>query len=171
MLVWHGRTIVGAVKFRKRGWWAIISLSRDGEMQNRIFRRLGFNTIRGSTGRGGARALAESIRVLKKGATMTLTPDGPRGPSGIVQPGMLMMSQKSGAWLVPCGVAASPCKLFKSWDRYMVPKLFARCVVVFGEGVQIPRDTTEEQVEGIRQKLERDLHRLEAEAEAIVAKR
>src|SRR5450755_4982605 len=71
---WHGRTATGAKFFRKRGFWAIISLSRDGEMQDKIFRRLGFKTIRGSTGRGGARALVESIRVLRAGGVMALTP-------------------------------------------------------------------------------------------------
>lgn len=165
LLGWHGRTATAAIKFRKRGYWAIISLSRDGEMQNRIFRRLGFQIIRGSTGRGGAKALAESIRVLKKGGVMALTPDGPRGPSGVIQPGILMMSQRSGAWLVPCGVSARPRKLIRSWDRYMIPLFFARCLMIFGEPVQIPREATEQEVDEIRLMLEADMHRLEADAE------
>jgi lysophospholipid acyltransferase (LPLAT)-like uncharacterized protein len=162
---WHGRTMVGAKFFRNMGFWAIISLSRDGEMQDRIFRRLGFKTIRGSTGRGGARALVESIRVLRAGGVMALTPDGPRGPSGVIQPGILMMAQKSGAWLVPCGVSASSRKLVRSWDRYMVPYPFARCLMIYGNGVQIPRDATEQEVDSIRLALEAETHRLEAEAE------
>ncbi len=166
LIGWHGRTAAPAKVFRNRGFWAIISLSRDGEMQNRIFTRLGFNTIRGSTGRGGARALVESIRALRKGATMALTPDGPRGPSGVVQPGILMMAQKSGAWLVPVGVSANRRRLIKSWDRFMVPKLFAKCLVIFGQEVQIPSDATEEEVEKIRLSLQAELHRLEDLAEA-----
>jgi lysophospholipid acyltransferase (LPLAT)-like uncharacterized protein len=162
---WHGRTAVGAMFFRKMGFWAIISLSRDGEMQDRIFRRLGFKTIRGSTGRGGARALVESIRVLRAGGVMALTPDGPRGPSGIIQPGILMMAQKSGAWLVPCGVSASSRKRVRSWDSYMVPLPFAKCLMIYGEGIQIPRNASEEEVEKIRLALEVDTHLLEAEAE------
>lgn len=165
---WHGRTAIAGVRFRNLGFWAIISLSRDGEMQNRIFTRLGFKTIRGSTGRGGARALAESIKVLREGGTMALTPDGPRGPSGVVQPGILAMSRKTGAWLVPCGVAASPRKHIKSWDRYLVPMPFARCVMIFGEGIQVPPDADEETIEQCRLRLEQAMKRLEAEAERMV---
>lgn len=168
LLGWHGRTATGAIRFRNRGYWAIISLSRDGEMQDRIFRRFGFRTVRGSTGRGGARALVESIRILKQGGIMALTPDGPRGPSGVIQPGILMMSQKSGAWLVPCGVSARPRKLIRSWDRYVVPLLFARCLMLYGKGVQIPRDASEAEVEAIRLALEQEMHRLESEAEKIL---
>src|SRR5579862_1254579 len=97
---WHGRSSIAGAKYRDRGFWVIISLSKDGEIQNRIFLRLGFKTIRGSTGRGGERALVESIRVLKQGATMALTPDGPRGPSGVAQGGIMAMAKKSGCALV-----------------------------------------------------------------------
>src|SRR5687767_5888827 len=78
---WHGRTFAFANQFRNKGFWVIISHSRDGEMQSRIFTQLGFNIIRGSTGRGGVRALVVSIRTLKNGGTMAMTPDGPRGPN------------------------------------------------------------------------------------------
>ncbi|HZH98856.1 MAG TPA: DUF374 domain-containing protein, partial [Fimbriimonadaceae bacterium] len=98
---WHGRSLIPANFFKGKGVWAIISLSRDGEMQKRIFTKFGFQIIRGSTGRGGARAAVESIRVLRTGDTMAVTPDGPRGPSGVVQPGVILMAQKSGAALIP----------------------------------------------------------------------
>src|SRR5436305_14161898 len=78
---WHGHSFIPAHFFRKRGYWVIISHSRDGETQKRIFAKLGYNIIRGSTGRGGVRALIEAIRALRNGATMAITPDGPRGPS------------------------------------------------------------------------------------------
>lgn len=166
LLGWHGRVAVASKVFRKRGYWAIISLSRDGEMQSRIFRRLGFQVIRGSTGRGGERALVQALRVLRDGGIMALTPDGPRGPSGVVQDGVIVMSRKTGAWLVPCGVSARPRKLFRSWDRYMIPLFFARCFMLFGEPVQIPNEATPELVEELRQKVEREMHRLQAEAES-----
>src|SRR5688572_9644726 len=100
---WHGRSFAFANHFRGKGLWVIISQSRDGEMQSRIFGKLGFNIIRGSTVRGGVRALVDSIRVLKYGGTMAMTPDGPRGPNGVVQAGVMAMAQKSGAALVPGG--------------------------------------------------------------------
>lgn len=168
---WHGRSFMFANQFRHRGWWVIISQSNDGEMQARIFRRLGYEIIRGSTGRGGVRAAVEAIRILKDGGTMALTPDGPRGPSGVVQGGIMLMAQKSGAKLIPVGISARPRILAKSWDRYMLPMPFAKATMIFGEPIQVPKDASEAEVEAIRLHLESELHRLEREAELAVGHR
>lgn len=162
---WHGRTFVAAIRFRGMGVWTIISHSRDGEMQNRVFTRFGFRTIRGSTGRGGVRAAVEAIKVLRTGAMMAFTPDGPRGPSGVVQEGIMAMAQKSGAAIFPVGVSASRRRLVKTWDRYLVPGFFARCIMIIGEPFRVPSDATPDEVERIRLEFEREMHRLEAEAE------
>jgi lysophospholipid acyltransferase (LPLAT)-like uncharacterized protein len=167
---WHGLTLVPALFFRGRGFWTIISRSRDGEMQNQIFNRLGFHTIRGSTGRSGARAAVESIRVLKNGATMAFTPDGPRGPSGIVQPGIVVMAKRSGAALVPVGVSASWKLHAPTWDRYMVPMPFARCIIVFGEPLFISKDASDVESEEVRLRLEKEINRTQAKAEASFKK-
>lgn len=168
---WHGRTFVAAIAFRNRGVWTIVSQSRDGEMQNKIFTRFGFNTIRGSSKRGGIQALAESIRVLKKGAEMAFTPDGPRGPSGIVQAGIMMMAQRTGATLFPVGVAASRPWHAPTWDRYMVPLPFSKCVMIFGEGITVPKDADDQDVENLRLRLEHDMHVLEHRAEKLMGLR
>jgi lysophospholipid acyltransferase (LPLAT)-like uncharacterized protein len=163
---WHGRTFVAAQFFRNQGLWTIISQSKDGDMQDIIFRRFGFKTIRGSTGRGGVKAAIESIEVLKSGAMMAFTPDGPRGPTKIVQGGIMLMAKKSGAWLVPVGVSANRRRLAPTWDSYMVPKLFARCVMVFGDPIRLEKNASEQEVESARQLLENEMNRLEREAEA-----
>lgn len=162
---WHGKTFIAATLFRKKGVWTIISQSNDGDMQNRIFRRFGFNTVRGSTGRGGVKALIECIRILKQGAVMAFTPDGPRGPSGVVQEGIMLMAQKSGALLVPVGVSARWKMHAPTWDRYMVPFPFSRAIMIFGKPIHVPTEADAEQVEAYRQELEREIHRLEKEAD------
>ena len=162
---WHGRTFVPAIFFRGRGVWTIISQSLDGEMQNKIFSWFGFKTIRGSTGRGGARAAVESIRVLKKGGTMAFTPDGPRGPSGVVQGGVMLMAKKSGAALVPVGISASRRWNLPTWDRYMFPKPFAKCLMMFGNPIYLSKDASEEEVEVARLKLEKATHKIQAESD------
>lgn len=166
-LGWHGRSALGAKLFRGEGIWTIISQSRDGEMQNRIFRWFGFRTIRGSTGRGGMQALLESIKVLKTGAAMAFTVDGPRGPSGVVQAGVMLMAKKSGAALVPVGVSAERRWLVRSWDRYMVPKPFTRAVMIFGDPVLVPLGCSDEELERLRREVEEATHRLEVEAEGV----
>jgi lysophospholipid acyltransferase (LPLAT)-like uncharacterized protein len=162
---WHGKSFMFANQFRGHGYWVIISHSNDGEMQTRIFSRLGFQVIRGSTGRGGVRAAVEAIRALRNGGTMAVTPDGPRGPSGVVQGGVMLMAQKSGARLIPCGLYAKPCIRAKSWDRYMLPIPFGRGMILMGEPVLVPADATEAQVEEIRQQFQAAIHSLEVEAE------
>ncbi len=162
---WHGRSFVFGNFYRKRGYWVVISQSRDGDIQNHIFSKLGYKTIRGSTGRGGVRAAIEAIRALREGGTMAMTPDGPRGPSHVVQGGVMLMALKSGAALIPVGISARPRLLIKSWDRFMVPVPFARGIMIFGEPMSIPQGADEEAVEAVRLQLESEMNRLEIEAE------
>jgi lysophospholipid acyltransferase (LPLAT)-like uncharacterized protein len=161
---WHGRSLVAGVVFRNRGVYTIISHSRDGEMQNYIFRKFGFKTIRGSSSRGGIKAAVESIRVLRKGGAMAFTPDGPRGPSGVVQTGIMVMAQKSGAPIIPGAFHADRRWVLGTWDSYMVPKPFARVVLLFGDPIFVPKEATPEEVEALRLHLQDEMHRLENEA-------
>ena len=168
---WHGRTFLAALHFRNRNYWALISQSRDGDMQNKIFQKFGFRTVRGSTKRGGARAAVECARLLKKGETFVWTPDGPRGPTKKVQDGILWLAQNSGAKIIPAGAASKPRKLFSSWDKYMIPYPFAKSAIVIGEPIAIPKNATQEEYENFRTKLEKELNHLEQIAEEKVSKK
>ena len=162
---WHGETFVPAMFWRGKGVWTIISQSRDGEMQARVFGRLGFKVIRGSTGRGGVRAAVEAINVLRDGALMAFTPDGPRGPSGVVQGGLLLMAKKSGAAIIPAGVSSRRRWRLGTWDRYQIPKPFSRAVIVLGEPIEVPAHATEIELEQSRLRVEAEIRRLQNEAE------
>lgn len=163
---WHGKSFIPAQVFYKKGVWALFSLSNDGELQSRIFRRLGFQVLRGSTGRSGPRAVLSAVKVLKNpGTEMAITPDGPRGPATVVQGGVILMAQRSGAALVPVGSAANRAWRAKSWDRYMIPKPFSRCLMLIGEPLYVPEKPTEEEFEAARAELERRIHQLENQAE------
>ncbi|NLH99415.1 MAG: lysophospholipid acyltransferase family protein [Chthonomonadales bacterium] len=168
MITWHGRTLIPANVFRHRGYWVMISLSRDGEMQNCIFRRFGFQTVRGSTSRGGIRATLELARRLKEGGALAFTPDGPRGPTHKIQMGTLLLAQKSGCRIVPVGISARPRWLVRSWDRYMVPAPFARAVWIVGEPVSVSPDADDEEKARICSDLELALNRLEQRAEEML---
>ena len=141
LLTWHGRTIIPICRFRKRGYWAMISTSRDGEYQNRIFQRFGWQTVRGSTSaRGAVQAALTITKQLKRGGVLAHTPDGPRGPIHVVQPGAIFLAQKSGSPIIPVGISAYPRKLASAWDQYMVPLPFARAVWIYGDPIFIPAD-------------------------------
>ena len=161
---WHGKSFVFAWDRRHQGDTVVISQSNDGDIQNEVFSRLGFRTLRGSTGRGGERALIGAIRALRAGGSMAMTPDGPRGPSGVVQMGVMAMAQKSGAELVPVGIAVRPAYRAGSWDRYVIPALFARVRILYGPGLPVPKEATPEEVEAIRLRLQAEIDRLEDQA-------
>src|SRR5262249_10559386 len=137
-VTWHGRSLIPANVFRNRGYWALISLSRDGELQNNVFTRFGFQTVRGSTGRGGIKGALQMARKVKEGGVLAFTPDGPRGPTHKVQLGGLLIAEKSGAPIIPLGISASRRWQMKSWDAYMIPKPFARAYFLVGEPIHIP---------------------------------
>lgn len=141
---WHGVTMLPIYYCRKMGLYSMVSVSRDGELQNRILRSRGFTTIRGSTGRHGARALLESVRRIREGGVMAYTPDGPKGPARKVQPGAVHIAQRSGCPVLPVGVACRPCFRAHSWDSHMVPAPFARAVIAFGEPLHIAPGEPEE---------------------------
>ncbi len=166
---WHGRSFPFAVHFRDRGWWVIISRSRDGDIQNAIFERLGYRIVRGSTGRGGVRAALCAIRALREGAVLAMTPDGPRGPAEEVQEGIVLIAQRSGSRIVPVGVAAKPAwTASKSWDRYLVPKPFARAILIAGEPITVSPEAGPEAMETIRVTLQSSIARVQAEANATM---
>ena len=162
---WHGRTMLAALKYRNRKWWALISHSRDGEIQNTIFNLLGFRVVRGSTGRGGARAAIECARILRQGETFVFTPDGPRGPSQKVQRGILWLAQKGSATIFPAAASAKPRKLFNSWDRYLVPFPFAKGLILIGEPIRVPPNANENDLQQIGERLEHQLNQLQTQAE------
>ncbi len=143
----------------------MFSLSNDGELQSRVFRKFGFQVIRGSTGKGGTRAVIEAIRLLRGGAAIAMTPDGPRGPACQVHGGVLMMAQKSGAALIPVGSSAKWRFLAVSWDRYMVALPFSSAVIAFGEPIFVPEVASDQEIESIRARLQEAICRLDNEAD------
>lgn len=141
VLPWHGVTILPIYYCRNMGFYSIVSVSKDGELQNKMLRSRGFKTIRGSSGRHGMRALLESIRSIMGGAVMAITPDG-TPPQRKVQAGTVYLAKKSGCPVLPVGVACSPCKRVHSWDRHMIPLPFSKAIIAFGDPLYI--DTSED---------------------------
>lgn len=146
LVSWHGRTFMPITRFRNKGYWSMVSTSRDGEYQNRLFQRFGIHTVRGSTSaRGAVQAALTLTKHLKNGATAAFTPDGPRGPSHVVQPGAIFLAQKSGSPIIPAGISAAPRQLMRAWDKYMIPLPFARVVWIYGPPIYIPADAKSEE--------------------------
>jgi 3-deoxy-D-manno-octulosonic-acid transferase len=130
---WHGTLLPLEHLNRGRGICVLSSWHRDGEMSARVMTRLGYRVVRGSSSRGGARGLQALVQAARAGSDVAVTPDGPRGPAGRAQAGALLIASRTGAAVVPVGVAAAGAARLSSWDRFMVPLPFARVAVAYGE--------------------------------------
>jgi lysophospholipid acyltransferase (LPLAT)-like uncharacterized protein len=104
---WHGRQIMMPLCYGGSRLSILISQHRDGELIHRIVRRFGFDTVRGSTTRGGARALRQMARLGRAGADLAVTPDGPKGPRCVAQAGVVELAKLTGLPIVPLTFSAS----------------------------------------------------------------
>jgi hypothetical protein len=132
----------------------MISQSQDGELVARFVESIDWVAVRGSSSRGGQRALKEMIRRVRETGFAAHILDGPQGPLGKVKSGVIHLAQATGAVLVPLCATADRAWYLKSWDRCMVPKPFARITMRFGEMIQPLAAESEEDLEKQRQRLE-----------------
>jgi lysophospholipid acyltransferase (LPLAT)-like uncharacterized protein len=145
----------------------LISDHRDGELITQVVQRLGFGVVRGSTTRGGARALREMTRRVDRGH-LCVTPDGPKGPRRHVHQGLAYLSSKTGLPIVGAGMAFSNPWRAKSWDQFAVPRPFGKAACVVPEAVIVPPDANREQLEAYRAEVERRMNVATDEAEEWV---
>jgi lysophospholipid acyltransferase (LPLAT)-like uncharacterized protein len=129
VVFWHGEIVPVAWVHRKRGLAPLISRHADGEVIARIVEGLGYRTVRGSTTRGGVRALLETAQQVEDGITVGFTPDGPRGPRHVFAPGALIVAQRTGRPIIALGASASRAWRLRSWDHHLVPKPFATVTI------------------------------------------
>lgn len=164
MAFWHGRILPATYYFRRRGIVVITSENFDGEWIARIIERFGFGTARGSSSRGGLRAMLQLVRDMEKGKPAAFTLDGPRGPARIAQPGAIWLGRATGNPVMPFHMEASSKWTANSWDRTQIPKPFTTVSVAIGEPIDVPGDANDTALERARQELEHRLRTLEDRA-------
>lgn len=175
---WHQRLLLGASVRRETGRrvFMLISAHRDGEIIANAVRPFGVELIRGSSAnpkkkfkeKSGAPALARMIAALKEGAVVGMTPDGPRGPRGIAQPGVIRLAQLSGAAILPAAYSARPGRFLGTWDRFLLSFPFAQGCFAIAPPIRIARDATPEAIEETRQMLQNALTDAAARADLEV---
>jgi lysophospholipid acyltransferase (LPLAT)-like uncharacterized protein len=134
---WHGRILPATLFWRNRGIVVMISENFDGEWIARVIHRFGYRTARGSTSRGGARALVQLRRELASGHPVGFTLDGPRGPARVAQPGAVWLAGATGHPLLPFHFEANRAWTIGSWDRTQVPKPFSTVAVAIGSPLHV----------------------------------
>jgi lysophospholipid acyltransferase (LPLAT)-like uncharacterized protein len=160
---WHGRILTGLYYFRHRGIVALASQNFDGEWIARILQRFGYSTARGSTSRGGARALIQLRRELAAGHGVAFTVDGPRGPARVAQGGAAWLAGATGQPILPFHLEADRFWTTRSWDKAQIPKPASTVAIVLGQPIEVS-GVEEATLECARTEIERALESLETRA-------
>ena len=167
LALWHGRILPGLHYFRHRGVVVITSQNFDGEWIARILSRFGFDTARGSTSRGGVRALVQLRRAMAAGRPAAFTVDGPRGPARVVQPGVAFLAGITGNPVLPYHIEANRHWTMRSWDRTQIPKPFSKVALVIGSPIRVA-DSSEEAIAAGLQDVSQSLTILESRAATLL---
>ena len=168
MAFWHGRILPATYYFRRRGIVVITSENFDGEWIARIIERFGFGTARGSSSRGGQKALLQLTRDLAAGKPAGFTVDGPRGPARLAQPGAVWLAKLSGHPVLPFHLEADRYWTLKSWDSTQIPKPFSTVAICVGEPFYVPTDAPESAIDAARCELDQRLRQLETRTRALL---
>jgi lysophospholipid acyltransferase (LPLAT)-like uncharacterized protein len=148
----------------------LISRHRDGELIAQVVEKLGFKTVRGSTGpgKGGEKAFLEMLRLLEKGYVVAITPDGPRGPREVVKPGIAKLALKSGLPVYPLTFSAKNSFKLNSWDKFLIPYPFSKCKVILGEPIKPESFMNHNSEDELRKAIELKLKQLTEKADREV---
>jgi len=163
--LWHDRIFGGTYYLRDRRIVVMTSQSLDGEYIARFLKRFGFGAIRGSTTRGGVRALVEMIRQMKRGVPMAFTVDGPRGPRYVAKPGPVLLAKKTGNPILPFSVECLHYWNVKSWDRLQIPRPFTTARFIYAEPIYVAADADDSIIEAKRMELQHSLDDLLADGQ------
>jgi lysophospholipid acyltransferase (LPLAT)-like uncharacterized protein len=158
--IWHQRILVVMGYARKFSGYepsVMISQSRDGEMIAKVYSRFNFRPIRGSSSRGGKEALMNMVEDLVHHQIAVHILDGPRGPRGVVKPGLIVMAQLSGVPIVPVYISVNRAWVLDSWDRFIIPKPFSTVVIRLDSPIYVPKSMDSEAFEITRKEIEQHL--------------
>ena len=166
---WHGRLLMMSFAWPYNpSFHMLVSGHPDGQLIAKTIKLLGFNVLSNSGKNKGALAMRSMVRTLKRGEYVGLTPDGPRGPRMRAGYGAIALSKLSGVPILPISYSSSRCKLFHSWDRFLLPLPFAKGVFIWGDPIQITKKADKEELEIARQDLERQLNQLTNTADTLL---
>ncbi len=166
--LWHNRIFTVPAAWKRacgkhRRAVVLTSASHDGAALARAVGVFGIGSVRGSSSRRGVAALVGLRKALREGFDACITPDGPRGPVHVIQPGLVKLAEAGGAPVIPIHVEYSSCWELKTWDRFAIPKPCSRVRVIFDEALAVPEGLSEDGFESWRRRIEEIMLRGPAE--------
>jgi lysophospholipid acyltransferase (LPLAT)-like uncharacterized protein len=159
---WHSRLFMPVFAYTGKGFNVLISDHGDGEIIATVMKKFGHKLVRGSSTKGGKKALMEMVRLAKDNCDIGITPDGPRGPAEVVKPGVATLASLTKRAVIPFAYSCSRAKRLSSWDRFMLPYPFSRAVFVWGEPLTCHEG---ESVEVLRHRIETALREITEQAD------
>ena len=148
--LWHQNLIGAIFSHIGENFTMVISESKDGELVAITCKKFGHHPARGSSTRGGKKAMVEIIKNMKLGFPGALSVDGPKGPAQVVKPGIVEIARICQCAILPVSPYPQSFWTFKkSWDQFRVPKPFTKIIVVIGEAIYVPENVTREHFEEI----------------------
>jgi lysophospholipid acyltransferase (LPLAT)-like uncharacterized protein len=165
---WHRCVLPATWIFRKRKLAVMTSRSLDGEYIARVIERFGYVPIRGSSSRGGQRALLEMQTYVGSGMGAAFTIDGPRGPRYVAKRGPVQLAKATGVAITPFYVAVEKKWVLKTWDNFVIPKPFSRALVQVAPRIYVPRDADEATMDARYNEMQSALERITEFAEGHV---
>jgi lysophospholipid acyltransferase (LPLAT)-like uncharacterized protein len=166
---WHNRLAMMPYCWPSaRPFHMLISAHPDGRLIAKAVAHFGIDAVAGSSRRGGAEALRALVRLARSGASIGITPDGPRGPRMRIREGALTLARLSGVPIVPAAVSVRRRIVLRTWDRLIVALPFGRGAMVWGNPIAVPRDADDALLARLQNQLEQELNRVTAEADALV---
>lgn len=162
---WHRCILPACWHFRGREIGVMTSQSEDGEYIARTIERFGFIPVRGSSSRGGARALLEMRQLVEAGHTVAFTIDGPRGPKYVAKPGPVLLAKSTQKPMLVFHYAVDRAWVLNTWDDFIIPKPFARVLVRVSRYMFVPTNADEPAMQRYHQELQDALDRVRVFAE------
>ena len=157
---WHGRIFPATYYWRNRGIVVMTSMNLDGEAIAQCIRRFGYGVARGSSSRGGFRALAEMSREIRGSHDAAFTIDGPRGPRYVAKQGPVLLAKKTGAAIFCFHISIKHKIQLRSWDEFQIPLPFTPAVVLQAAPIFVPQDSDEETLRRVHQNMQKTLDEL-----------
>ncbi len=148
MAFWHGSMlpIFFFHRYPKNSVSVLVSKSNDGDRIAALLKKWGYESVRGSSHRGGKEAREEMMEVVQQGHSLYITPDGPTGPRHEMKIGAIRLAQKTGVPLILAGVIIEKKKMLRSWDKFEIPLPFSKVKIQYSEPIHISSTATEEEM-------------------------
>jgi lysophospholipid acyltransferase (LPLAT)-like uncharacterized protein len=158
--IWHESATYALYQHRGSNFHAASSFSFDGELAARLTHGFNIECLRGSSSRGGAEVLRQLEKALSLVDCVGLTMDGPRGPRRHAQPGLAILSARTGVPVVPLAFAVSGSWRLRTWDRMPVPKPFSQVVLAYAPPIAPAERVARDDIEVKRIEIQGCLNRL-----------